>query len=616
MSEEAERWKEKYLQLAERQEQQEVRWEQRVDLLRRSLVRSSLAVEGADPAVERCLHEMREILREGDLDEGLSLLVPRLEKAVLESERHRQERAAHLTDALHRLVSQLLGMPLPAELRKPLKRFAKELNQRAARLRELPVLLGELGVLQEQVLSLQGATTPQQSGFLKRLFGGRDDTAAAGEPLLATIPTVNPAARDDIALMQLARIEPAAADPEVAPPTVVPLIPAQFDLIEQEVGREIEPEAEPEAEPEPEHLQGADSYALPDSPEPAYSVVAERIEATLGNLLDSLHLPEQHQAQQQTLRARVEQGLNWYELVPLLDDLSMLMVAFGDQGQREFESYLQSLNERLTAMQENLLAAHQGHSEGRDAAQALDAELREQVGGLQDSMRHATDLKSLKQVVEARLDGLLGTVDTYRQQRSEQEQKLGERLQQLVSRVGSLEQAARGLRGHLEEQRQKALQDPLTGLPNRAAWNERLDIEFARWQRYGGDLLLAVLDVDHFKRVNDGYGHLAGDRVLKIIGTELHKRLRKTDFIARFGGEEFVVLLPNTPYDAGRQLMESLRDSIGSCPFHFKGQRVAITVSAGLTAFTDGDTTERAFERADGALYRAKDAGRNRVELA
>lgn len=615
MSEEAERWKEKYLQLAERQEQQDARWEQRVDLLRRSLVRSSLAVEGADPAVERCLHEMREVLREGDLDEGLSQLVPRLEKAVLESERHRHERAAQLTDALHRLVSQLLEMSLPAELRKPLKRFAKELNQRAARLRELPVLLGELGVLQEQVLSLQGAA-PQQSGFLKRLFGGRDTMVAeptvAGEPLLAANPAASQAAMEDAPLMsagsmaQPVSAEPTASADDVASSNSASVMPAQ-----------LEQGSEQEADQDIEHLRGADSsYALPDSPEPAYSVVAERVEATLGNLLDSLHLPEQHQAQQQTLRARVEHGLNWYELVPLLDDLSMLMVAFSDQGQREFESYLQSLNERLTAMQENLLAAHQGHNEGRDAAQALDAELREQVGGLQDSMRQATDLKSLKQVVEARLDGLLGTVDTYRQQRSEQEQKLGERLQQLVTRVGSLEQAARGLRGHLEEQRQKALQDPLTGLPNRAAWNERLDIEFARWQRYGGDLLLAVLDVDHFKRVNDGYGHLAGDRVLKIIGTELHKRLRKTDFIARFGGEEFVVLLPNTPYQAGQQLMDALRESISDCPFHFKGQRVAITVSAGLTAFTEGDTTERAFERADAALYRAKDSGRNRVELA
>ncbi len=623
MTEEAERWKEKYLQLVERQDQLEARWEQRVDLLRRSLVRSSLAVEGADPAVERCLHAMREVLREGDLDDGLSQLVPRLEKAVLDSERYRQERAVRLTEALHRLVSQLLALSPPSELRKPLKRFAKQLDQRASQLRELPGLLGELSLLQGQVLTLQEGMAPQQSGFLKRLFGGRDSQLAA-----ATLQTATPAGASVPAEVTVEAEVVVGSETAVAAavtePGVTVSLPEPTDDERQAVepvSAAAEPDvAEPVADAElpsvAEPLRQESAYALPDSPEPAFSVVAERVEATLSNLLDNLHLPEQHQPQLQTLRARIQHGLNWYELVPVLDDLAMLMIAFSDQGQRDFESYLQTLNERLSAMQENLLAAHQGHSEGRDAAQALDEELREQVGGLQHSMRQATDLTSLKKVVEARLDGLLDTVDTYRQQRSQQEQKLGERLQQLVSRVGSLEQAARGLRGHLEEQRQKALQDPLTGLPNRAAWNERLDLEFARWQRYGGDLLLAVLDVDHFKRVNDGYGHLAGDRVLKIIGSELRKRLRKTDFIARFGGEEFVVLLPNTPYEAGQQLMDALRDSISNCPFHFKGERVVITLSAGLTAFGQDDTTERAFERADGALYRAKNAGRNRVELA
>ncbi|AWM60038.1 GGDEF domain-containing protein [Stutzerimonas stutzeri] len=623
MTEETERWKEKYLQLVERQDQLEARWEQRVDLLRRSLVRSSLAVEGADPAVERCLHAMREVLREGDLDDGLSQLVPRLEKAVLDSERYRQERAVRLTEALHRLVSQLLALSPPSELRKPLKRFAKQLDQRASQLRELPGLLGELSLLQGQVLTLQEGMAPQQSGFLKRLFGGRDSQLAAvplqtATPVGASVPAEVTVEAEAVVGGETAVVS-AVTEPGVTvslpEPTdderqaVEPVsAAAEPDVAESVADAELPSVAEP--------LRQESAYALPDSPEPAFSVVAERVEATLSNLLDNLHLPEQHQPQLQTLRARIQHGLNWYELVPVLDDLAMLMIAFSDQGQRDFESYLQTLNERLSAMQENLLAAHQGHSEGRDAAQALDEELREQVGGLQHSMRQATDLTSLKKVVEARLDGLLDTVDTYRQQRSQQEQKLGERLQQLVSRVGSLEQAARGLRGHLEEQRQKALQDPLTGLPNRAAWNERLDLEFARWQRYGGDLLLAVLDVDHFKRVNDGYGHLAGDRVLKIIGSELRKRLRKTDFIARFGGEEFVVLLPNTPYEAGQQLMDALRDSISNCPFHFKGERVVITLSAGLTAFGQDDTTERAFERADGALYRAKNAGRNRVELA
>jgi len=623
MTEETERWKEKYLQLVERQDQLEARWEQRVDLLRRSLVRSSLAVEGADPAVERCLYAMREVLREGDLDDGLSQLVPRLEKAVLDSERYRQERAVRLTEALHRLVSQLLALSPPSELRKPLKRFAKQLDQRASQLRELPGLLGELSLLQGQVLTLQEGMAPQQSGFLKRLFGGRDSQLAAAPLQTATPAGASVPAEVTVEAEAVVGGETAVASAETEPGVTVSLpeptdderqavepvsAAAEPDVAESVADAELPSVAEP--------LRQESAYALPDSPEPAFSVVAERVEATLSNLLDNLHLPEQHQPQLQTLRARIQHGLNWYELVPVLDDLAMLMIAFSDQGQRDFESYLQTLNERLSAMQENLLAAHQGHSEGRDAAQALDEELREQVGGLQHSMRQATDLTSLKKVVEARLDGLLDTVDTYRQQRSQQEQKLGERLQQLVSRVGSLEQAARGLRGHLEEQRQKALQDPLTGLPNRAAWNERLDLEFARWERYGGDLLLAVLDVDHFKRVNDGYGHLAGDRVLKIIGSELRKRLRKTDFIARFGGEEFVVLLPNTPYEAGQQLMDALRDSISNCPFHFKGERVVITLSAGLTAFGQDDTTERAFERADGALYRAKNAGRNRVELA
>ncbi|EWC41450.1 GGDEF domain-containing protein [Stutzerimonas stutzeri] len=603
MSEEAQRWKEKYLQLAERQDQQEARWEQRVDLLRRSLVRSSLAAEGADPALERCLREMRDVLREGDLDDGLGDLVPRLERAVLDSERHRQERAIQLTEALHRLVSQLLELSVPGELRKPLKRFARQLDQRAAQLRELPALLSELSLLQGQVLHLRESTLPPHGGFLKRLFGGRDRTRQSvveDEPVAA--PDVIESAGD------LPSQQPGGQTAAVRPEPVVLEMAAQGEL----------PELPPvtRAEPSDEQVQDPADFALPDSPEPAYSVVAERVEATLGSLLDSLQLPEQHQPQLQTLRARVDHGLNWYELVPVLDDLAMLMIAFSDHGQRDFENYLQTLNERLTAMQENLLAAHQGHNEGRDAALALDAQIREQLGGLQDSMREASDLASLKRVVEARLDGLLGTVDAYRRQRSAREHKLGERLQQLVSRVGSLEQAARGLRGHLEAQRQKALQDPLTGLPNRAAWNERLDMEFARWQRYGGDLLLAVLDVDHFKRVNDGYGHLAGDRVLKIIGSELRKRLRQTDFISRFGGEEFVVLLPGTPYESGRQLLDALRESIGNCPFHFKGERIAITLSAGLTAFAAGDTTERAFARADGALYRAKEAGRNRVELA
>lgn len=362
--------------------------------------------------------------------------------------------------------------------------------------------------------------------------------------------------------------------------------------------------------------EGDPAYALPAMPEPGYSAVAPHVADSLRSLLDELDLPEFHQLQADALRQRLVGGLNWYELVPVLDDLGVLVLAVTDDGQREFAGYLKQLNQRLALFLEHLSAAQEGYAESVHSARTLGDQLREQVSGLQASVQDATDLDHLKQNLEQHLDGLLDTMNRYQHQRSAREQDVSERLQALMTRVAAMEEEAKGFHENLEAQRQKALQDPLTGLPNRAAWNERLVIEVARQRRYGGELLLAVIDIDHFKRVNDGYGHLAGDKVLKIIAGELGRRLRKTDFIARFGGEEFVLLLPSTPPEGGQQLLESLRAAIAACPFHFKGERVSITLSAGLAALKAGEPADAAFQRADQALYRAKHQGRDRIELA
>lgn len=375
-------------------------------------------------------------------------------------------------------------------------------------------------------------------------------------------------------------------------------------------------EAVPEVAVDDESMAQADpEYALPPAPEPGYSAIASHVEGSLLKLLEELPLPERHQGQADALRQRITAGLNMYELVPVLDDLAVLMLAIADVGQREFEGYLKQLNERLAAFQGSLQDVHTDYADSAEAARSLDSELRQQVDGLHSSVQAATDLDNLKELVENRLSGLLGTMSQYQQQRDARELQVGERLQILVDRVASMELEAKGFRDHLEEQRQKALLDPLTGLPNRAAWTERLDLELARLQRYGGDLLLAVLDIDHFKRINDDYGHLAGDKVLKIIAGELFKRLRKTDFIGRFGGEEFVLLIPSTPMDGGLKLLDTLRSAIENCPFHFKGERVTITLSGGISSFSSAERSEQVFERADQALYRAKRAGRNRIEV-
>ena len=632
MSSDSERWKAKYLQSLEDQEKLEKRWDAREDLLRRGLVRSSLAAEGTDKAVDQCMQELRDILRKDDMDSGLAGLIPRLEKAVLDSEHRRQERMAQVSSALVALVGQLQELPLPREVSKPLKSFAKQLEGRPSQLRELPVLLGELSGLQRQALALREGEDASRPGFLQRLFGGRDvageASAAAVEHSAVSAPALESGAdASPVPLasapavdlpMDLGLAEPPAARVEAAlttPSSPIPVPAAHTASLLDSLPLPAALLSEAPGVAAPGKFDGTPEYALPVSPEPGYSAIAEHVENALVGLIDELPVPERHRPQAESLRERIVAGLNLYELVPVLDDFAVLMLAVADLGQREFEGYLKQLNERLSTFQNNLQDAHEGYADSMSAAQELDSELREQVGGLHSSVQEATDLNSLKEVVGTRLDGLLSTMDQYQRQRGELEHALSGRLQTLVERVASMEQEAKGFRDHIEEQRQKALTDPLTGLPNRAAWDERQELEVARWQRYGGELLMAVLDIDFFKRINDNYGHLAGDKVLKIIATELAKRLRKTDFIARFGGEEFVLLIPGTPLEGAQQLLETLRTAIESCPFHFKGERVTITLSAGVSAFAAGERAEQVFERADQALYRAKRSGRNRIEV-
>lgn len=624
MTENAQRWKTKYLKSLEQQELQEKLWNERLDLLRRGLVRSSLAAEGSDKAVDQCMQELRELIRGEQMDSGLSALIPRLEKAVLDSEQRRQQRIEQNIAGITDLTQQLLALDPPREVRKALKQFARRIEERASQSREMPALLAELSSLQGKTLTVLGSAPVERPGLLQRLFGGGRDEAVPEAPAAQSQPQAPaPIMLDDeddvpapagVAATQplqasaslTAEAAPLAAvtdpAPVARPAAPLPVAVAGLDSLPLDA-RILTGEGDP-------------SFALPESSEPGYSTVAPHVAQSLLGLLDELELPAHHQPQGEALRERISGGLNWYELVPALDDLAVLVLAVSDSGQREFAVYLKQLNERLAAFIDTLGQAHEGYSESLESSRSFNRELREQVSGLQASVQEAVDLGTLKQALEQRLDGLLSTVIEHQRQREGREGEVAERLQALSLKVAEMEQEAQGFREHIEEQRQKALTDPLTGLANRAGWAERLELEVARWKRYGGDLLLAVLDIDHFKRINDGYGHLAGDKVLKIIAGELSKRLRKTDFLARFGGEEFVLLVPSTPLEGGRQLLETLRAGVESCPFHFRGEPVTITLSSGLTAFTSGDSSDAVFARADQALYRAKREGRNRIELA
>jgi diguanylate cyclase (GGDEF)-like protein len=158
-----------------------------------------------------------------------------------------------------------------------------------------------------------------------------------------------------------------------------------------------------------------------------------------------------------------------------------------------------------------------------------------------------------------------------------------------------------------------SLTDPLTQLPNRALIDQALNDNIGLAARYGNGFSVVMIDIDHFKHVNDTYGHLAGDAVLSKIAQVLAHQIRSTDITGRWGGEEFMVIAPQTSLDNAAKLAEKLRSGIASIDFPITGQK---TISLGVAAYSPGDDVEKLLARVDAALYRAKESGRNRVELA
>ena len=206
-ADDASRWKEKYLKSIERQDKLERRWNARLDLLRRGLVRSTLAAECTDRTVDQCMKEMRDALRSDEMDAALAALLPRLEKAVLDSEQRRETRVEQISTALNTLVTQLQALPLPREVSKPLKAFAKQLDSRASQAREIPLLLNELSHLQGLALAPQSPESEStKPGLLQRLFGAQGADRAVPE---VTAPQVT---------RTQAATQPALAKPPAAPP--------------------------------------------------------------------------------------------------------------------------------------------------------------------------------------------------------------------------------------------------------------------------------------------------------------------------------------------------------------------------------------------------------------
>ena len=183
----------------------------------------------------------------------------------------------------------------------------------------------------------------------------------------------------------------------------------------------------------------------------------------------------------------------------------------------------------------------------------------------------------------------------------------------MQERINKLQQQTDSYKRKIAEQVMQSQTDALTRLPNRQAYNEQLAIAYQQFQSSKKPLSIALIDIDFFKSINDKFGHSAGDKTLQLVSRAFKRHMTDDQFLARWGGEEFVVLLPDTNEKKLREKLEAIRKDLESMQLKFKQERVIITVSLGGTSFTSTDTIDSAFERADKYLYKAKRNGRNQV---
>jgi diguanylate cyclase len=316
-----------------------------------------------------------------------------------------------------------------------------------------------------------------------------------------------------------------------------------------------------------------------------------------------------------TLTRRLEIGVpegGWEPFLRSVADAVGDVVNALESQRHELERFLEQVTQQLAEF-ENWTRWQTGVAQSRrDETLNLQHTVEAELVTLEQEVVLSPDLEYLKTKVKSRLDGVAGQLLEFLHNEERRQAEDEQRASELRKEVAKLKGRTDELSKLCAEQESRLVTDSLTGAHSRYAYERRLDEEFQRWQRDAQPLAFSIWDIDLFKRINDSYGHEAGDRLLRGVAELIAKHIRAEDFLARIGGEEFVLLLPMTSVEAAAASAEKLRAVIEAAAFRHHGEPVKVTISSGLTEFRPGDTPTAVYERADRALYQAKQQGRNR----
>lgn len=343
--------------------------------------------------------------------------------------------------------------------------------------------------------------------------------------------------------------------------------------------------------------------------------ISPNLRASLQHLVDQLSVMEDHSQTALTLTKKVNAINKVEELASILELIAGAFVEVSSLERQQFENFLKSLNKRIDRINGfiNHVLAHS--SQVTHSSERLSLSFQNSVPEIEASFDISAEhsLELVKKRLCEKLAAILTNLDLFTSAQEGYQLKLNKELKIISEQLRTTEDEASRLKDDLAEQRGRAHTDSLTLLPNRYAYNERLTQEYNRWRRYRSPLTIVIADIDHFKQVNDAYGHVAGDEVLREVSQYLLATLRESDFIARTGGEEFVILLPETSLMDAIKAINKLRQGVKDIRVNVGEKSLSIAMSFGISSFENSDTPREVFSRADKALYRAKDKGRDQV---
>jgi len=345
------------------------------------------------------------------------------------------------------------------------------------------------------------------------------------------------------------------------------------------------------------------------------SAIDVEVNDSLQQLLNHLAIPKDLDSKKEDIKKILEHPMESEELIKTIDGVTELVVDAFNVEQNRFKGFLHQLTNQLQDVDVYLRLSSDNSKQSSDESMRLEDGIQDNINQIKNHLDKSKTIEELTSKISQNLDGIGDRIKKFRDKERIREQELEKKINGLKEKLEESEQGAQEIKALLSFQKYKVNHDSLTGLPNRESYDEHIQEAFDRWQRSEKEFSLAVCDIDHFKKINDTFGHLAGDKVLKKVAEIFKKNLRKVDFIARIGGEEFVILFEQTSSKTAESILEKLRKLIENCQFYYREQKVDVTVSFGLSTINKDEDIETLFVRADNAMYKAKNAGRNTVEV-